>query len=115
MNYIIEDFQDLAELKDGWFDGDGKAYDHALLERGGRLLAAAAAIFNCPKLYIYPMPDRVNCVSVEFDYPENNGVVLTFNLQTLILDGFIVNTKHRNVLSMRFDLTDIAEGDIIVS
>lgn len=112
MHYIIEDFVDLAKLEDGWLNGEGKVYDPALLKRGGEALSKASDIFGFPRLYIYPVADTPNTVSVEFDYA-NNGVILKFDLKTLTLEGFIISYIYKSTLDFKLDLTDIAEDDTI--
>lgn len=45
---------EIAALKDGWFDGDGHAFDHSALQHLAKLYKENYSLETPP--YLYPMP-----------------------------------------------------------
>lgn len=60
---ITEMISELADLKDGWLDGDGKAYDRSFLANCETILNRIVAVSNWVP-YVYP--DCEGCVRAEF-------------------------------------------------
>ena len=69
---IAEDFQQLAILKDGWLDGEGKALDKKQLVLFYELLVTELSV-NIPNPHIYPTID--------------SGITLEWDIRTSDIDG----------------------------
>jgi len=69
-------FADLQELKPGWLDGEGGAYDRTILRQVRDVLDTLMQQHELPTPYIYPTPQ--SDVRVEWD-TEDHEVVATFS------------------------------------
>jgi len=95
----------LLELKDGWYDGEGKALDHELLHRVQEvldLIERMDTIGNLSKPYIYPSIDGT--VNLEWDgYRPACSALLDFGADNEI-DGCVLSDDGRKDLTLPLEM-----------
>lgn len=92
--------QELKELKDGWYDGEGKAPDRHKLDKFAKTFEMIYPL-DFPLPYVYPTPD--GGIQLEWDL-ENDTVELELNLDSLEGELLCVDRDGQSDLS-RVDLS----------
>lgn len=79
---MLNRLQEIAALKDGWLDGDGRAFCPQGLAWLGQAWQAQASDLRQP--WMYPTPE--GALSLEWSLPQED-LVLTLNLQSRQAQG----------------------------
>lgn len=98
----------IAKLKDGWFEGKGKAFDPSNLEKLFQQFQRCYTVIINP--YLYPMPD--GSISAEW---ENEAVDISLEIDLNDFSGvYHVLSKHdQSDTEQTLDLTSAKDWDVL--
>lgn len=99
---------EIAELKDGWFDGKGKAFDRERLSQLEKLYNDYYSLEKSP--YLYPMPEG----TIQAEWEAGEWIIsLEMDLETLMGDFYALNQMRNEEQSHVIDLKRAEQWDML--